>query len=176
MNGNFLADEWPDLVDSIAGSFAFAPAEREAFASSRVAALIGALPFLATCIEPRRYALSHLGTYVVAARAAAKAAFLHTPADDAFLTRRLEPIGDFPGGDRSVIERGMDLLALVMLGGYERDREADAAAGKYNPLNAKAWDLVKARAELAASVAATACPDMDAILDPSAATLTGWNW
>lgn len=176
MPKGFLTDEWPGLVDSIAKAFSFPATEREAFASCRVAALIGALPFLSSCTEPRRCALAHLGTYVLAARSASKDAFLHSPADDAFLGRRLEQIGDFLGGDRALIVRGMELLALVMVAGYQRDREADAAKGKYNPLNSKAWDYEKMRAEQALSVAAIPCPEMDAILDPSAATSTTWEW
>ncbi len=176
MAGSFLVGEWPGLVDSIAKGFSFSAAERDAFSSCRVATLIGALPFLSDCTEPRRYALAHLGTYVLATRSEAKEAFLHSPADDAFPRRRLEPISDFPGGDRHLVERGMDLLAMVMFAGYERDREADRATGKYNPCGANAMDCGKAMAELVASVAARPCPDMDAILDPSAAALTTWSW
>ena len=49
-------------------------------------------------------------------------------------------ISHFQGGDKNIIEHGMDMLALIMLKGYKTSQETDAENGTYNPLNSGAWD------------------------------------
>ncbi len=42
----------------------------------------------------------------------------------------------------------MALLALGMLGSYERSKESDSAQGLYNPLNSGAWNFEEKKHEM----------------------------
>jgi hypothetical protein len=67
----------------------------------------------------------------------------------------------------------MRLLALVMISGYERDIEKDAAAGEYNPVGAKSWDAAAMKTKLAAEARSVASAGMDEIMTVEEA-LHGW--
>ena len=163
------------MVDSVAEAFRMQDSERSRFSDSRTARLVGALPFLAECRNPERTALGHLAVFVLASRGGSRKIFDHTPADDAEPLARLEPIARFPGGDPAVIRKGMALLGLLMLGGYEKDREKDAANGEYNPLNSGAWNSNEVRARLKAEAASTKVSELDAILAVDEAVRGFWE-
>jgi hypothetical protein len=98
----------------------------------------------------------------------------HIPADDAGLFRRLRFIGTFSGGDARIIQHGMNYLALIMLTGYERSREADLRDGVYNPLNTGSWDADALKSGLIQAIEAYSCDVLDGIMAEGGA-LTAWN-
>ena len=170
----FDDSEWARLTSLITEVFRMDDAERVRLESSRAARITGALPYLAGCRNPERTALAHLAAFVLACRGGARKVFDHGPADDAEILARLEPVGRFPGGDPAVIRKGMALLGLLMLGGYERDRENDAVSGEYNPLNSGAWKAEEIRARLAAEAASAKVPELDAIIRTDEASVRGF--
>jgi len=166
---------WAELASTIENAFCLDAAASSRLEGNNTARLVAALPYLADCEEPRRTALAHLGIFVLANTKAARGDFDHKPADDANPLHRLAPIADFQGGDSRVIERGMKLLALVMLNGYERDISKDAAAGEYNPVGAKTWDASALRTRFTAELRAAACPQMDAVMTLESALRVFWD-
>jgi hypothetical protein len=170
----FLDADWERLTNLVAVAFRMDDSERTRLAGSRAARITGALPYLAGCRNPERTALTHLAAFVLACRGGTRKIFDHTPADDAEILARLEPIARFPGGDPAVIRKGMALLGLLMLGGYEKDREKDAASGEYNPLNSGAWRVEEVRARLLAEAASAKVPELDAIISTDEASVRGF--
>jgi len=166
--------DWDRLVASVTEAFRMDDSERSRLAGSRAARITGALPYLAECRNPERTALAHLAVFVLASRGGSRKVFDHTPADDEEPLARLEPIGRFPGGDPAVLRKGMALLGLLMLGGYEKDRVKDAAGGEYNPLNSGAWKAEEVRARLKAEAASAKVPELDAIISTDEASLRGF--
>lgn len=166
-------DTWPELVAAIADSFRLSDEERGRFAHNAVAKLIGAIPFLAGCGAPERTALDHLSTYLLACRDGAR--FFHaSPEDDVEVMRRLDRIATFSGGDRMIVDRGMNLLALCMLGDYQRDIDEDRDR-KYNPVASGAFDYDLEVARLQRRIAEVNSPDMDEILSADDAVRTWWQ-
>lgn len=162
---------WSHLCDCVAETFRFTDVEMSAFAENRTAKLIGAIPFVAGCEEPERTALTHLALYVTELRGGA-AILGHIPADNASIFRRLRFIAGFSGGDTAVINHGMTWLALIMLVGYERSRDADARNHVYNPLNDGSWDAESLKAKLVESLKTAPCEALDAILNEGEAPFT----
>ena len=167
--------DWNRLAASAAEACRMDESEGGSLRSSRAARIVGALPFLAGCRNPERTALAHLAVLVLASRGSSRAVFDHGPGDDRDPLARLEPIARFPGGDPAVIRKGMALLGLLLLGGYERDRAKDAASGEYNPLNSGAWNLEETRARLKAEAASAKVPELDAIIDAATAEKGFWD-
>ena len=149
--------------------------EQSRFTASSAARLVGALPYVAGCKNPERTALSHLAVFILASQKKARTVFDHAPSDDGDPLARLESISHFPGGDPAVIRKGMALLALLMLGGYEKDKAKDAASGEYNPLNAGAWKAEEMKTRLRAEAASTQAPELDAILSADDAVRGFWD-
>lgn len=168
----FPDSEWKDIVSIIASSFNMDEGKKARLAAAPTPKLIAALPYLAGCREPKRTALAHLATYLVAASEAGETAFDHNEGDDYDVLARLATIANFEGGDPAVINRGMKRLAAIMIRGYQKDVESDKAAGLYNPLGAGRWDAKAKLEALESSIAATADEEMDAI----AGRLAYWGW
>lgn len=161
---SFDNDLWLDLVARVSGFTGLSPRKQELLKSNKVAKLVAALPFLARCPNPHRIALSHLSIYLLASSEEGKDLFLHDFSDNSDIFGRLERIMHFEGGNREIIDRGMNLLALAMLGDHHRDRFIDRKKGKYNPLNAGVWSYEKTKKELTGKIESVASPDMDEIL------------
>jgi hypothetical protein len=173
--GNRFTDkEWKRLTGIIAAAFGFDTAKAARFSASSTAKLVGALPFLAGCREPERTAIAHLGTLVLASHPSAKGIFDHNEGDDFDTLARLAPIAHFEGGDPAVINRGMKLLASMMIRGYKKDIASDKKAGLYNPLAAKKWDASAKLGALASSVSSSANDEMDAIVASAQDGIWGW--
>jgi hypothetical protein len=151
----------------MAETFRFTDAERCAFEENRTAKLIGSIPFAAGCDEPERTALVHLALYVTELRGGS-VILGHRPTDNTDLFRRLRFISTFSGGNQEIIQHGMNWLALIMLAGYERSREADQRDQVYNPLNDGSWDAAALKTRLMEAIEAYPCPVVDSIFsDPS---------
>lgn len=169
-----VADDWKAMYEAVAATFRFSDEEREHLANSKVARLIGELPIIAGCEDAERTALAHLSIYLTAAKGG-KEWFNHRKSDNIDVYSRLRHGMSFIGGDEKIIERGMDLLAMVMLSGYNRDKVTDMKAGKYNPLNDGAWNFEQLSAKLRKKLELTPCPKLDAILSPKESTLYIWT-
>lgn len=152
MGNSFDERRWVDLSGRIADAFRMREAEASAFKASETARLIAAIPFAAGCEEAERTALAHLATYVLAGSPSCRHIFDHKAADDKDALARLAPIADFQGGDAKVIDRGMRLLAVIMVSGYRHDLEKDKKSGEYNPLLAKTWEADKTIALLSKGI------------------------
>jgi len=169
---------WERDLLNVAEAFAMDQSERTRFAAKPIARLIAALPYIAGCERPERTAIEHLGVYVLSVRCT-RYAFFATPDDDRDILARLEPIMRFRGGRRSIIERGMALLALNMVADYSRDQGVDRVLGKYNPIAAGAWDADEMAGALRRRVAEIDCPEMDEIMSSTAGDEGAddwWSW
>lgn len=145
---DFSEEIWKELAGKIASAYRMGEAEGARLLRNRTARLIAAIPFVAGCDHPERTALAHLSTFVLASSEACRRVFDHDKSDDADPLARLAPIADFAGGDRTVIDRGMSLLAVIMTNGYEKDLEKDKRSGEYNPILAGAWKAEETRKKL----------------------------
>jgi hypothetical protein len=164
----FTDSAWQEIASIVSSSFAMEPARAEKLKTNVTAKLIAAIPFLADCREPQRTAIAHLSTYVVASDGPGRKAFDHKAGDDYDSLARLAPIAGFEGGDPSIINRGMKLLAMIMIQGYQRDLASDKAKGLYNPINAGAWKAEEKLASLRSAVTAVPDEEMDAIVSAKA--------
>jgi len=145
------------------------------FQANSVAQLVGLLPFMAGCDDPERTALSHLATFVIAGRGESRTTFDHAPADDIEPLARLRTISDFKGGDDATIERGMALLCLCMVSGYERDVEKDSRLGEYNPVAAGTWNAISLKSELDRTIAERPSGLLDAVMTQEQARILIWE-
>jgi len=169
---------WERDLLNVADAFAMDESERTRFASKPIARLIAALPYLAGCERPERTAIEHLGVYVLSVRST-RCAFFASPDDDRDVFARLEPIMRFRGGDRSIIERGMTLLALNMVADYDRDQGVDRVLGKYNPIAAGTWDADAMAGALRRRATEIDCPEMDEIMSSTEGDEGAddwWSW
>jgi hypothetical protein len=174
MGLSFDERRWAELSGRIADAFRMREAEASAFTANETARLIAAIPFAAGCEEAERTALAHLATYVLAGSPSCRHVFDHKAADDKDALARLAPIADFQGGDAKVIDRGMHLLAIIMISGYRRDLEKDQKSGEYNPLLAKTWEADKVVESLASDLADTSSLPFG-YMRPETAFVTFWD-
>jgi hypothetical protein len=170
----FPEQTWREIASIIAASFAMDADRSERLLGNATAKLIAAIPFLAGCREPGRSAIAHLATFVVAGNEPGAAAFDHRPGDDYDFLARLGTIAHFEGGEPALIDRGMKLLAAMMIEGYSRDLESDRQKGLYNPLAEGIWDAQSGLAALRKSIGATDCAEMDAIAAPEGGKGAVW--
>ncbi len=175
MNLHSVESLWDHLVGMSAEALRMTEAEINRFRANRVAKLIGLLPFIANCNDSGRTALAHLGTFVIANRGEARRVFDHKPADDSAPLARLWAISGFKGGDRAVIDRGMALLGLCMVSGYQRDAERDRLLDEYNPLVSGAWKGDATEQAFRSTLEATAAGAADLILSADDAIVTFWQ-
>jgi hypothetical protein len=166
---------WKEIASIVAAAFAMDTGRSERLLANPTAKLIAALPYLAACRESQRTAVAHLATYVIAGSEAAETVFDHKAGDDYDVLARLATIGGFEGGDPVVINRGMKLLAKIMIEGYRRDIDSDKAAGKYNPLGQGAWNAGEKLSSLGSSIAATSDEEMDAIAAGASLADSWWQ-
>jgi hypothetical protein len=164
----FSDEEWKDIVSIIASSFNMDDAKKARLLAAPTPKLIAAIPYLAGCREPKRTALAHLATYLVAASEAGAATFDHNAGDNYDVLARLATGANFEGGDPAVINRGMKKLAVIMIRGYQKDLESDKAKGLYNPVLAGKWDANAKLASLESAVATAENEEMDAIVPADA--------
>nr|MDA3951129.1 hypothetical protein [Spirochaeta sp.] len=170
---DFEESFWEKITLLVAEAFRLSPGELARLRETSTARLIAAIPVLAGCHDADRIACQHVSTYLIAR--SASSIFDHRREDDSDVLARLERISHFPDGDRKVIDRGMSLLALIMLSNYERSRETDLQESVYNPIVSGSWDVEALRSRLIKRVRAIASPAMDAIIDLEQAVRGSWN-
>lgn len=164
---------WNTISRIVAEQLRYSLGELERLRGNRTAKLIAAIPYIAECRDADRISTQHLSTYVLAQRA--EAIYDHREADDRDLFARLERISHFTAGKEEVIRRGMNLLALIMISGYEHSVETDRAQSVYNPIWSNAWNGEEIRTRLVKRIRSTPCPEMDQILDLEHALRGNWN-
>jgi len=169
----FPEGTWRSISGDVARAFGMGEAETASLAGNNIARLITALPFLAGCEDAKRTAVAHLGTFLLSIKET-KPYFNATPRDSASLLERFWLIGDFRGGDRRIIERGMSLLALNMITDYQRDIVEDETLGKYNPIAARDFDFKSAIDSLEKTVQGIDCPEMDEIAPMRVFPMSWW--
>ncbi len=169
----FDASSWNQITRHVAEATRLSIGEMEQLRRNRIAKLIGAIPMIADCRDADRVAVQHVTTYLLARRL--EEIFDHRRGDDDPVAARLERVSHFPGGDRKLIQRGMDLLTLVMVCGYERTQVADRREGVYNPLESGSWDGEREKKRLVKAIRAVPSPEMDQILDLETALRATWN-
>ncbi len=166
---------WDHLVDLVSASFRMTDSETEKLRSSKAAKVIGALPYIAGAREPERVAVAHLGTFVLAGRDRSRLVFDHKASDDGDVLARLEPIADHPGADKALVDRGMRILALMMIAGYARDVEKDRGSGEYNPLLRGTWSAAAMQESLLTAIQSVPSQEMDAVMKPHEAVMVWWD-
>jgi hypothetical protein len=171
----FSSAAWSTLSALAASTFRFNERERAHLYASKTAQLIAAIPYLAGCLQAERTALSHLAVYILSCQAETRAIFDHTPADNDLVMTRLASIMQFTGGNRAIIKRGMSLLAIQMICGYNRDLAKDVASGEYNPLLDQAWHGQELIDSLILDIIGIGCPGMDLIMTIEEAQDLWWN-
>ncbi len=131
--------EWEYLATETAKVFNLTKKEAENLYNCNTAKIIAAIPFAANCKEPERTAIAHLCIYVAEVRGFQKY-YAHLPSDDDDIFNRLSFISNFESGNQAVIEHGMNILAYIMIEGYNNSRDKDLQEGKYNPFNSGKWN------------------------------------
>lgn len=164
---------WKGIVSIVSSSFNLDDEKKARLLAAPTPKLIAAIPYLAGCREPKRTALAHLATYLVASSEAGEAAFDHNEGDNYDVLARLSTIGNFEGGDPAIINRGMKRLAAIMIRGYQKDLKSDKAKGLYNPVLEGRWDAKTKLSSLESAINETASDEMDAIAPGS---VTWWGW
>ncbi len=113
--------------------------------------MIATIPFAAGCKEPERTAIAHLMIYIGEIKGFQKY-YAHLPSDDEDLFQRLAFISTFQGGDQTIIEHGMNLLALIMVEGCHRSEAKDRKTGVYNPFVSGAWNYKLLKSEISQKI------------------------
>lgn len=145
--GNGTPDSWSSLCTRLSAFLHLTESQTENLTKNPFAKLIYTLPFLAQCFDAQKTALAHIVLYCSEIFFFGSSG-IHTPLDDTDNFHRLRFISQFEGGNERVIKHGMALLALGMLGSYERSKESDSVQGIYNPLNSGTWNFEEKKNEL----------------------------
>lgn len=164
-------------ITAAASLFNFERSEQDRFTNHPLVQLIANLPFLAKTQNPLRDATQNLIAYIAASlKGPVHRIFDHSRIDDAHLLSRLSPIMNFSGGDLGIIRKGMYLLALNLLTGYQRDLDKDRMSGEYNPILSGAWKYQEKVEECLQAITATLSPEIDGILNIKTAAAVWWLW
>ena len=155
--------QWDYLVTEISNVFRFTNEEKDVFSNNPTAKLIASIPFVANCIEPERTAIAHLCLYVAELKGFQKYCS-HVPSDDSDIFNRLAFISTFEGGNKTIIEHGMNILALIMIENYKRTEKSDKANGIYNPFVAGTWNYKQIKNKLLWDINKIEVPEIDGIL------------
>lgn len=152
--------EWETVSSRVRVFLDYGIAETEWLEGSRMARFIAAVPFLAGCRKAMEISFTHLLVYLASWDDSTKELFYHKPTDDGDIYSRLFPILGFNGGNEETLRCCRELLALCMISGYRKDAEKDQELGKYNPLNAGAWDATALVEKLTESIEKRLTPEI----------------
>ncbi len=131
--------EWDYFVSEIKTIYRLTDEEATKFANSTTAKIIAAIPFMAECFRPELTAISHLSLYMNEKKGFQKFCSCSS-LDTIDLFERLEPISHFRGGDKRIIQYGMDTLAYIMVEGYYKSIKSDSENRMYNPFVSGDWN------------------------------------
>ena len=152
--------EWNYIVEESAIVFRLTDVEKNQLSNSTTARIIATIPFAANCEEPERTAIAHICLYLAELKGFQRYC-AHVPSDDNDIFNRLEAISNFKGGNREIINHGMNLLALKMLEGYKRSSQKDEKNGIYNPLVSGKWNYKSIKNDLLNKLSKIDCPALD---------------
>ena len=138
-NEELLVPEWDYFISEIQKIYRLSDKELLRFSESTTAKIIAAIPFVAGCYRPEITAIAHLSLFINEIKGFQKFCAC-CPLDDMDIYERLEPISHFRGGDKKIIQCGMDTLAYIMVEGYHKSANSDAEKGIYNPFNSGNWN------------------------------------
>jgi len=173
--GIFPEQDWIDLRNRISNLFHLNDEDQKKLMGNKMAKLVAAIPYLALCNEPKRTALTHLTTLFLASHEAGRDIFLHNFSDNFSLLNRLERISNFDGGNRLVIDRGMNLLSIVMLSDHIKDSIEDKMKKKYNPVESGIWNAQNEIKILEKKIRDNQCPEMEKIINVDEAKANWWH-
>ena len=143
--------EWHYFITEIQKVYRLTDDEVEKLSNNQTAKIIAAIPFFAGCYRPEVTAIAHLSLYMNEIKGFGKYC-ANNYLDDIDLYERLEPISHFRGGNKSIIQMGMDTLAYIMIEGYHKSEEFDLKNGNYNPFISGSWNYKKLKRELSVKV------------------------
>ena len=152
--------EWEYLATETAKVFKLSSKEVQVLYNSNTAKIIAAIPFAAKCREPERTAIAHLCIYEAEIKGFQKY-YAHLPSDDDDIYNRLAFISTFEDGNQAIINHGMNILAYIMVEGYNRSKEKDLREGVYNPIANGKWNYKKLKKELLNKINEVECPELD---------------
>ncbi|MCQ2583584.1 MAG: hypothetical protein MJ160_06730 [Treponema sp.] len=152
--------EWNYFVAEISKVFSFTQKEKKQFENSPTAKIIATIPFEANCSEPERTAIAHLCLYVVEKKGFQKYCS-HLSSDDSDIFNRLAFISTFEGGNKEIIDHGMNVLALIMLEGYKTTLKTDKKNNIYNPILSGSWDYKSIKNKILWEINKIEVPNID---------------
>ncbi|MGL1892017.1 MAG: hypothetical protein OCD02_10340 [Spirochaetaceae bacterium] len=168
-----LEDKWIELVNIVTKQFNYSAKVENKLLKNKIFKLIGMIPFLANSNNPSRTAVMNMSAFLIAATSG-KELFIHNFSDNEYLEKRLDVINHFDGGDKNIIQKGMNLLILAMVSDYKRDLDVDRITNKYNPLSSSIWNYETIKADIIKENNSIICTEMDKILDTDGATEEPW--
>ncbi len=175
VSGELTNSKWDELVNVIQAQFHYDNNMRERMIGNKLLKLVAAIPFVAGSDNPSRTAIIHMSAMMIAGECG-KEIFLHKFHDNSSLKKRLHAISNFDGGNQDIINKGMNLLYLVMLSDYQIDSKADEKISKYNPLNSSIWDYKKLRDQILEECNTIPVTQLDTILSANEACKTPWEY
>jgi len=152
--------EWNYIVEESAVVFRLTDLEKNQLSNSTTARIIATIPFAANCEDAERTAIAHICLYLAELKGFQKYC-AHVPSDDSNIFNRLDAISDFKGGNKAIINHGMNLLALKMLEGYKHSSQKDEKNGIYNPLVSGNWNYKLIKNDLLNKLSKIECPALD---------------
>ena len=174
--GTFTEKNWNELIERISILFQFTIDDKKKLSANKMAKLVAAIPYLALCKEPKRTALSHLSILFLAAHESGKDVFVHNFSDNSSLLNRLERISHFDGGNQNIINRGMNLLCIIMLSDHIKDSIEDKSNKKYNPVESLVWNAQRQIEILEKKINGTDCDSMEKIISVNEAKANWWHY
>ncbi len=162
---NEIFKEWDYIALETAKVFELDKKKTEQLYNSNTAKIIAKIPFAARCKEPERTAIAHLILYEAEIKGFQKYC-AHLPSDDEDIFNRLAFISTFEDGNPAIIEHGMNMLAYIMIEGYNRSKEKDLQNGIYNPIASGKWDYLQLKKKLKEKIDEIDCPDLDRYFMP----------
>lgn len=171
----FRESQWVKSCNIVGGFLNYSNEKIEKLINNKILKLIGGIPFIAGCKNPMRTAVSHLVITKMAAHDSGKEVFLHQWSDNAEIKARLERISNFDGGNKVIINRGMNLLSIIMISDHIKDLDEDNENSKYNPLNNSVWNAEKILSDLENKIKQIPCYEMDKIIDIYEARSSWWR-
>lgn len=165
---------WNSIIKEIADFFRMNEKEIELLRRSKIAKVIGTIPYIAKCDNAERISINNLSIYIVSTKQ--PKSFKHSQRDDINIFERLSLINNFNSGDDNILLKGISLLALNMIHDYKRDMKEDLANNKYNPLNAGVWKYEIITSELINNINKVVSYELDAILRYEETKFMYWNY
>lgn len=160
---SFSLNEWDYFVSETSKVFRLTEDETKSLSNSNTARFVASIPFAAGCSNPERLAISNLCLYMAEKQGFQKYC-AHVPSDDADLMKRIELLANYPDGNMEVINHCKKILALIMINGYKKSAEKDAAENVYNPIASGKWDYRTLKNQLIWGINKKFIPETDWIL------------